>query len=84
MNMISSGFPNNKHVVAQEIAEYWQMRNELFNVVGVIFAANSPLTETISPSGLTYCTPGNKRHESQGPPTFLLATDEQSNSTSAK
>ena len=40
--MVFAGFPNDKHDVPQEIAEYWQMRNELYTIDGVIFAAGRP------------------------------------------
>ena len=43
VKMISTGFPNDKHNVPPEIAEYWQMRNELYTIDGVIFAAGRPL-----------------------------------------
>lgn len=43
VSMIASGFPKDKHDVPPEIAEFWQMRNELYTIDGVVFAAGRPL-----------------------------------------
>ena len=43
LKMISAGFPKDKHDVPPEVADYWQMRNELYTIDGVIFAVGRPL-----------------------------------------
>lgn len=40
---IITGFPSHKDEVPTEITEFWQIRNDLYTIDGVVFSAGRPL-----------------------------------------